>query len=242
MPSVMSFNINHGTNRLGEDTLFKQAEFIRNNKPDFILLQEIDRNVPRSGNVDQATYFSKRLGLQMMFAKVMDLDGGEHGIAIGTSGKIQGACVIPIPVADDKEKRIILHCQILLHGKTYNVFNTQFPTDEAERITAMNMLTEYIEANEFINVIFGGDLNIGVSKSENNQLSLKPLDESPEIEILKGNFYCMNFSYTSFEYMGQRHLLDTICSSKGFLISEQRICDTILSNHSIPIISISRCN
>lgn len=58
------------------------AEVVRTAGADIVLLQEVDRNTVRSGNVDQVAELTRLTGMHAQFGKSLDYQGGEYGIAI----------------------------------------------------------------------------------------------------------------------------------------------------------------
>jgi len=79
---VMSWNIRHGRGLDGTVDLERIASVVAAQKPDFVLLQEVDDGCARSGTVDQASEIGRITGLYHAFGKAMDHDGGGYGQAI----------------------------------------------------------------------------------------------------------------------------------------------------------------
>lgn len=78
---VLAYNIHHGEGMDDAVDLPRIADVIRSEKPDFVALQEVDKGVNRSGKVNQAMVLGELLGMYHNFAKFMDYDGGEYGLA-----------------------------------------------------------------------------------------------------------------------------------------------------------------
>lgn len=83
--TVMSYNIKGGLWK--QDGLEAVAQVIEHARPEIVALQEVDRNMPRSGGVDQPAWLAGRLGYHAVFAcatpgEEWDIPGGEYGIAI----------------------------------------------------------------------------------------------------------------------------------------------------------------
>lgn len=79
---VISYNIRHGEGMDDRIDLERIAEVIRREDPDFVTLQEVDVKTTRSGGVDQAAELGRLTGLKPYFAKAIDFQGGEYGVAI----------------------------------------------------------------------------------------------------------------------------------------------------------------
>ncbi len=79
---LMSYNIRHGVGMDGVLDLDRIAEVIGREAPDLVALQEKDQNCTRSGGRDIARELGEALGMQAYFAKFMDFQGGEYGLAV----------------------------------------------------------------------------------------------------------------------------------------------------------------
>lgn len=55
---------------------------IKAENPDLIALQEVDVNTLRSGKINEAEILARKLGMNFFFAKAIDHDGGDYGVAI----------------------------------------------------------------------------------------------------------------------------------------------------------------
>lgn len=83
---VMSFNVKHGIG-LGKrplaENMARQAAILRREQPDLLALQEIDEGTQRVSGMRQTSWFAAELGMPAQaFAKFMDYDGGEYGLAV----------------------------------------------------------------------------------------------------------------------------------------------------------------
>lgn len=79
---AMSWNIHHGEGADGKVDLERIATVIKAQQPDVVFLQEVDNKCKRSGGIDQASEIARLTGLQHVFGKAMDHQGGEYGQAI----------------------------------------------------------------------------------------------------------------------------------------------------------------
>lgn len=82
--TIVSYNIHHGNPPAKPDVIDLDAiaNVIGIQNPDLVALQEVDVNIKRSGNIDQAAYLAKKLNMYHYFAKAIDHDGGDYGVAI----------------------------------------------------------------------------------------------------------------------------------------------------------------
>src|SRR5205085_9000055 len=79
---VLVYNIHAGKDAKGVDSLERVAALVKETAADVVLLQEVDRNTTRSGNVDQVATLTHLTGLYGEFGKSLDYQGGDYGIAI----------------------------------------------------------------------------------------------------------------------------------------------------------------
>lgn len=82
--TIVSYNIHHGNPPAKPDVIDLDAiaNVIAAQQPDLVALQEVDVNIKRSGNINQAEYLAKKLGMYFYFAKAIDHDGGDYGVAV----------------------------------------------------------------------------------------------------------------------------------------------------------------
>lgn len=109
---VLTYNIHHGVGNDNILNLPRIAEVINSLNPDIVALQEVDNNVPRSGNVDQAAKLAEWTGMNVTFGKAIDLTGGEYGMALLSRYAIAYSEVNLLPIIDGDEQRIVLTAKI----------------------------------------------------------------------------------------------------------------------------------
>lgn len=82
--TIVCYNIHHGNPPAKPDVIDLDAiaNVIAAQKPDLVALQEVDVNIKRSGNINQAEYLAKKLNMYFYFAKAIDHDGGDYGVAV----------------------------------------------------------------------------------------------------------------------------------------------------------------
>lgn len=113
---VLSYNIHHGEGTDGKVDLDRIAAIMKKLKPDIIALQEVDRYLPRSGNVDQASVLAELMGMHVAFGKAISLAGGEYGVATLSRFPITSSETILLPRAVRGEQRVLLTTQIAPPG------------------------------------------------------------------------------------------------------------------------------
>lgn len=77
---IVTCNIQHGANHLGQFNLDTITENLRSSWADVITLQEVDRHwSERSRYMDEATWLGERLGMQVRFAPIYSLNPLQKG-------------------------------------------------------------------------------------------------------------------------------------------------------------------
>lgn len=77
-------------------------------KPRFIGLQEVDQLAGRVGGADTCAILAEATGMHATFAKAIDFDGGEYGVALLSRGRPLAVRRIPLP---GDEPRVLLLCR-----------------------------------------------------------------------------------------------------------------------------------
>ncbi|WP_406023248.1 endonuclease/exonuclease/phosphatase family protein [Nocardioides sp. NBC_00850] len=162
--TVMTFNIKGG--RVSPGELGGIASVIRASGADVVLLQEVDQNRRRSGNVDQPAIIASHLGMQSVFgANAYITDRGGYGTAILSRYPIDGYDNTHLPNRDGKEQRGVLRANILVEGQRLVVFNTHLDhTSDSLRQAQIGAVMSKVNAYDGAKLL-GGDLNAGDGSS-----------------------------------------------------------------------------
>ena len=156
---VVSYNIRHGLGTDNQLDLERTASVLAGLQADVIALQEVDRGVRRSGQVDQPRFLAERLGMEPAFGKFMDYQGGQYGLAILSRLPIDQARVIPLP--EGNEPRVALLVRLRLpDGQPLAVANLHFDwvDDDTFRFAQATRLAGELESVE-VPLIVAGDFN-----------------------------------------------------------------------------------
>src|SRR5690554_5844498 len=102
----MTFNIRHALGLDGQIRLERISDLIAQSGADVISLQEVDRFMSRSGNVDQAAELGRVLKMQWWYAASIRHGRSEYGNAILCRCPIVDDQVIFLP--GEKERRSLL--------------------------------------------------------------------------------------------------------------------------------------
>lgn len=153
---VLVYNIRHG---LGSDSrldLLRVADYVVEQDADILVLQEVDENCHRSGNVDQARVLGELCGMQSVFSSFMDYDGGRYGMAVLSRLPIQGQRNIRLP--DGTEPRTCLAIQVEVGSRPLWIAGIHLYQTEVERLAQARCLIENFAGSE-VPVTLAGDFN-----------------------------------------------------------------------------------
>ncbi|MDX1641814.1 MAG: endonuclease/exonuclease/phosphatase family protein [Balneolaceae bacterium] len=158
----MTYNIHHGEGIDGVVDLNRIKEVIKKENPDILLLQEVDVNLKRSGNMDIAQQLSESLGMKnAVFGENLNIENGAYGNAtlsrfsITSSNNFQFEQIGP-------EQRGALATEITVNGYNILVLNSHFDhsQDDSERILyAEKVISDILYQYNTDAVLFGGDFN-----------------------------------------------------------------------------------
>jgi endonuclease/exonuclease/phosphatase family metal-dependent hydrolase len=131
--TVATYNIRHGRGMDGQVDLARTASAVRALQADVIGLQEVDRNVERSGAVDEPRILGETLGLHHTFGAFFPYQGGEYGMAILSRFPIVRSEALRLP--DGNEPRIALLAELVLPS--------------GRRVLAVNVHFDWVQTDSF---------------------------------------------------------------------------------------------
>ncbi|WMW60202.1 endonuclease/exonuclease/phosphatase family protein [Serratia marcescens] len=154
---VASFNIAAG--KVSDMTAIAKA--IRTMNVDVVALQEVDKLTVRSGRVDQAAELAKLTGMQAVFGRAIDFDGGEYGLAFLSKYPLHDAVIYPLP-SGQREQRIAFSAKVDVpeFPAPITLFNTHLDTkeDPTMRLDQVRELNDRTIEVRGIKLLFG-DMN-----------------------------------------------------------------------------------
>jgi endonuclease/exonuclease/phosphatase family metal-dependent hydrolase len=153
---VMTYNIHHGEGTDKKLDLERIAAIIAAEHPDVVCLQEIDRNLPRTGKQDFPAILSRQLGMQGVFEPNYRFDGGEYGNMTLTRLPILSHENIAMPNPKGAEPRGVLRTTIELNGQAVDVLNAHLGLDAEERKA---QASEIVTRLRDMPTILAGDMN-----------------------------------------------------------------------------------
>lgn len=176
---VMSYNIHHCNppSRPGIIDLDAIATTIRKQNPDIVALQEVDINTARSGKVNQAAQLALKTGLKSFyFAKAIDHEGGDYGVAILSRFPLDDINTYRLPMdsSTKAEPRVLaVAIATLPGGKKIRIASTHLDAQKApgNRLLQIKAI-DSIAASESLPFIIAGDFN-----AEENSDVIKTLDK-----------------------------------------------------------------
>jgi endonuclease/exonuclease/phosphatase family metal-dependent hydrolase len=154
---VLTWNIHHGVGEDGKLDLARIAKIITDHQPDVVLLQEVDKNCNRSGQVDQAAEIARLTQLKYVFGKAMDLDGGEYGQAILATVEPANLTVHPLPSSGEPRIAVSATINSALGQVTVASVHLDF-ADEARQHAQAQVCAAALLASPHP-VILAGDFN-----------------------------------------------------------------------------------
>jgi endonuclease/exonuclease/phosphatase family metal-dependent hydrolase len=189
---VMSWNLHHGVGEDGKLDLVRIAAVIREQQPDLVVLQEVDRNCRRSGSADQAAELARLTGLTAAFGKAMDHDGGEYGQAILSKHPLGDTRVHRLP--GEGEPRIAFEASVTVDDRSLRLVSVHLDhQQDARRLKQAEFLKAALEEHPGP-VILAGDFNdvpdsivmnsfSGWSAAAKREPRLTCPADAPEVEI-----------------------------------------------------------
>jgi endonuclease/exonuclease/phosphatase family metal-dependent hydrolase len=235
--SVMSYNVHHCNppSKEGIIDVAAIAAVIKKENPDIVALQEIDVNTGRSGKVNQAQQIALKAGYSSyFFAKAIDFDGGQYGIAILSKFPLSDTKIHQLPTDEitGGEHRVLATATVTLpDGNTITMACTHL---DAQRDN-VNRLLQVKEINRVTGEIsgpfvIGGDFNAAEGGEVINVLDERFTRTCQQCKIdLSGN------NESVIDFIGFR-------SRENFaVISHQTIPEAYASDH-FPVISLLQLN
>lgn len=155
---IASYNIKSGQGMDGKVDLNRTAEVLAGLNADFIALQEVDVNRPRSFSVHQAEYLAKSLGMDYVFgAAIVYKNESFYGNAILSRFPIITSSNHQLPAQDPK--RAMMEIEADVNGNKLRLFNTHMELSRQLRLQQMqDFIVPLIQSNH-VATVFCGDLN-----------------------------------------------------------------------------------
>lgn len=169
---VLSFNIYHGENMDEQSNLDDIVALINKLQPDFVGLQEVDMNTERSNYKDISTFLGYKTNMHPIFAKAMDFNHGEYGVALLSKQSFKNTERYVLPSKKQREPRVLIAVSTEINHQEIQIINTHFDHKKNEGIRRKQAdFVNQLFCNDGLPKILIGDLN--ALPSSTTILSLK---------------------------------------------------------------------
>jgi endonuclease/exonuclease/phosphatase family metal-dependent hydrolase len=156
---VLSYNIRHGAGMDDSLDLRRAAAVIVAQKPDVVLLQEIDVRTERTGGVDQPAALAELTGMPYhAFGKFMDYLGGQYGMAILSATPILDSTTHVLPEGEEPRSALAARIRPKPQAPVMVFVDIHLYRTADERLAQAHRLVQ-IFANERRPVVLVGDFN-----------------------------------------------------------------------------------
>ena len=205
------------------------AKVINQQQPDLVALQEVDVHTNRSGKqLNQAAELARQTGMKAYFAKAIDYDGGEYGVAILSKHPIENTQVYKLPTAADTngEPRVLATAVVIINGKRLRFASTHLDAQRSDtnRLLQVQQIVNLLQTDS-LPVIIAGDLNAAPG--------------SPVINIFDRAFTrtCVNCAFT-IPVINPTKTIDFIAYTGSFTVKDHKvIAETYASDH-LPVMAV----
>lgn len=231
---VMAYNVHHCNPPSRTDGFIDMpaiARVINDADPDLVALQEIDVHTERSGKeINQAQELGRLTGMHHYFAKAIDYQGGEYGVAVLSKYPILEAVAYPLPLPSGVtgEPRVVAAVKVeIAKGTSIWFASTHLDLKEDTRVFQSERIIErFSSLNEPF--ILAGDFNA--------------VPTSRVISLLDGNFTrtCLDDCEPTSPNINPRRTIDYIMYTQPRRVRTLRmevIQETYASDH-LPIAAV----
>jgi endonuclease/exonuclease/phosphatase family metal-dependent hydrolase len=158
---VLSYNIHHGEGLDKRVDLERIARVVEDTRADLVALQEVDKGVQRSKGLDEPARMGELTGMQPVFEKNINYQGGEYGNAVLSRLPVLSHENHPLPQSVANEQRGMLEVRVQAGGQPLIFVATHFSyyPEEVERLASVESFRKLADEKGDVPVIMAGDLN-----------------------------------------------------------------------------------
>lgn len=156
---ILAYNIHHGEGMDEVLDLERIARLIRDVDPDVVTLQEVDSVVARTEGVDQAAELGRLTGMQPLFGRFMDYQGGAYGMALLSRLPVRSHTNYRLPDGDEPRTALSAVVELPESGRRLRIVGIHFYRTEEERLAQAVKLEELLATEEELPTILAGDFN-----------------------------------------------------------------------------------
>ena len=164
---AVTYNIHHGEGVDGKLDLPRIAKVLLAVEPHIVALQEVDQGTRRTKGVDQPAELARLTGMQVVFGRNIDYDGGGYGTAVLTKLPIRSHKSVKLrsfyaPTAENPEQRGV---QVLELGDgdgpglLFLCTHLDYRPPDDERMASATTINELVANRGDQLAILAGDLN-----------------------------------------------------------------------------------
>lgn len=156
---MLSYNIRHGQGMDGQIDLSRITAALAPWDADFICLQEVDMQRPRSFSVNQAAELARQLDMDYVFGAAINYKIGAYGNAILSRYPVVKSANHMLPAPNSQ--RAMLEAEITVRGNALRLFNTHMELDRKLRLKQIQEFIVPLILSANSATLFCGDLNEG---------------------------------------------------------------------------------
>ena len=159
---ILSYNIHHAEGVDGKLDVPRIAQVILSVEPDLVALQEVDKNITRTGKVNQDIELANLTKMNSVFGSNITFQGGQYGNAILSKFPIIKNKNFLLPNVDSGEQRGLLRSQIQISNKENVLFfstHLDHRRSDTERLASAEAINQIISLNNKSPAILAGDFN-----------------------------------------------------------------------------------
>jgi endonuclease/exonuclease/phosphatase family metal-dependent hydrolase len=212
---VATYNIRHGLGTDGAVDLARVASVLLATGAELIALQEIDRNLERSGRVDQPAMLTRLTGLPVVFHPVLERGKGHYGIALAGEGLADVELAV-LPHTADEQRR----GAIVASWRGLKVVATHLATQPDARAVQIEKLAGTV-AELGVASLYLGDFNTDVRGLE--PMLGAGLDPGPGV-------------HPTFRHLLRRRQIDYVLAGPGLRVVRSWTMETNASDH-LPLVA-----
>gem|GEM_PF-3154221 len=177
---LATYNIHWGLGVDGVQSLERTAAVLREMDADIVVLNEVDVNWRRSGNMDQAAYLAAAAGYPYSYYSPALRTWASGGLSLSFYGNallsrfpVQQARTVRLPTSRGREPRAVLVARLVVDGRPLTVLGTHLGLNQVERLWQTARLKELAAAANGP-VVLLGDFNAHPWSPELKQLTDGP--------------------------------------------------------------------
>ncbi|MCC6493110.1 MAG: endonuclease/exonuclease/phosphatase family protein [Pirellulales bacterium] len=158
---VVTYNIHHGEGTDGKIDLERIAKLLMAESPHLVAVNEVDQGAGRTHRIDMPAELARLTGLEAVFEKNIDFDGGEYGNAVLSRLPILRHENHKLPSHYQGEQRGVLEVEVGGADESLLFLATHFdyrPADD-ERLASVEKVEQVLQGREDRLAILAGDLN-----------------------------------------------------------------------------------